>query len=293
MSSIGMVGAFLAGLAALLSPCSALLLPSFFAYAFDRVELLIRRTVVFWIGLCAVLVPLGAGVGAAGEAVTRYRSEVTLIGGLVLIGFGVLTVLGRGAGLPGAQRLTGRIRISTTVSVLALGAVYGLAGFCAGPLLGAVLTVSAMGADPGYGAVLMALYALGMAAPLFLLAGLWDRFDLTGRRWLRGRPVRLGPLQTHTTSLITGLVMIGIGGLFLLSEGTANLGGVLSVDAEYDLQLWLSRVSASINGPVVLLGVVAVLIGWRAYRLWRRRARAVAGATDDPAEHEPSYYGAT
>ncbi|OBJ67513.1 cytochrome c biogenesis CcdA family protein [Mycobacterium sp. 1274756.6] len=293
MSSIGMVGAFLAGLAALLSPCSALLLPSFFAYAFDRVELLIRRTVVFWIGLCAVLVPLGAGVGAAGEAVTRYRSEVTLIGGLVLIGFGVLTVFGRGAGLPGAQRLTGRIRISTTVSVLALGAVYGLAGFCAGPLLGAVLTVSAMGADPGYGAVLMALYALGMAAPLFLLAGLWERFDLTGRRWLRGRPVRLGPLQTHTTSLITGLVMIGIGGLFLLSEGTANLGGVLSVDAEYDLQLWLSRVSASINGPVVLLVVVAVLIGWRAYRLWRRRARAMADTTDDPAEHEPSYYGAT
>ncbi|MGV7269831.1 cytochrome c biogenesis protein CcdA, partial [Mycobacterium kansasii] len=76
------LGAFLGGLASLLSPCSALLLPSFFAYAFDRTRLLVLRTFAFWVGLCVVLVPLGAGVGALGSVVTRYRSEVTVIGGL-------------------------------------------------------------------------------------------------------------------------------------------------------------------------------------------------------------------
>ena len=144
MSGVGLLGAFLGGLASLLSPCSALLLPSFFAYAFDRTRLLILRTFAFWVGLCAVLVPLGAGVGALGSVVTRYRSEVTVIGGLVLIGFGLMTLLGKGFGVSGMQRLTARINISGTVSVLALGAVYGLAGFCAGPLLGAVLTMSAI-----------------------------------------------------------------------------------------------------------------------------------------------------
>ncbi|MGW4096558.1 cytochrome c biogenesis CcdA family protein [Mycobacterium sp. NPDC004974] len=274
MSGVGLLGAFLGGLASLLSPCSALLLPSFFAYAFDRAHLLIGRTFAFWVGLCVVLVPLGAGVGALGSVVTRYRSEMTTAGGLVLIGFGLITLLGKGFSLSSMQRMTARINISGTASVLALGAVYGLAGFCAGPLLGAVLTMSAMGADPAYGALLMAVYALGMAAPLFLLAWLWDRFNLSKRTWLRGRPVRLGPLETHTTSLLTGAVFIVLGGVFLFTDGTANLGGLMSVDAQYDLQVWLGRLSSGVSDPWLILGVVVVLILWRSIRLWRRRARS-------------------
>ncbi|MGV0714690.1 cytochrome c biogenesis protein CcdA [Mycolicibacterium sp. XJ662] len=278
MSGIGFLGAFLGGLASLLSPCSALLLPSFFAYAFDRVHLLMRRTFVFWIGLCLVLMPMGAGLGFAGSAVTRYRSEVTLIGGLVLAGFGLMTLLGKGFQVPGIQGLADRIKISSTLSVLALGAVYALAGFCAGPLLGAVLTMSAMGADPVYGSALMGVYALGMAAPLLLLAWLWDRFGLAERTALRGRPVRVGPVQTHTTSLVAGLILIAIGAVFIFTDGTANLGGVLTVDATYDLQAWLSRVSATAGDPVVVLGVVLALIAWRGYRLWRRRAQVRIGS---------------
>ncbi|WP_166908197.1 cytochrome c biogenesis CcdA family protein [Mycobacterium sp. DL440] len=271
MSGIGLLGAFLGGLASLLSPCSALLLPSFFAYAFDRSGLLIRRTLAFWLGLCVVLVPLGAGVGALGSVITRYRGEVTMVGGLVLISFGLMTLSGNGFGLSGMQRMMARINISGTASVLALGAVYGLAGFCAGPLLGAVLTMSAMGADPVYGALLMAVYALGMAAPLFLLAWLWDRFKLSSRTWLRGRAVRLGPLETHTTSLLTGVIFIVLGGVFLFTDGTANLGGMLSVDAQFDLQVWLGRLSSGVSDLRLILAAVVALILWRSIRLWRRR----------------------
>ena len=81
MSQIGLLGAFLGGLLALLSPCSALLLPSFFAYAFDGAGKLAGRTGIFYLGLAAVLVPLGAGVGAIGSAITRYREVTTMIGG--------------------------------------------------------------------------------------------------------------------------------------------------------------------------------------------------------------------
>ncbi|MCV7153071.1 cytochrome c biogenesis CcdA family protein [Mycolicibacterium pyrenivorans] len=273
MTGAGLAGALLGGLASLLSPCSALLLPSFFAYAFDRLGLLIRRTLAFWAGLCLVLVPLGAGVGAVGDALTRYRSEVTVIGGVVVIGFGLMTLLGKGFGSSAAQRLTGRITISTTLSVVVLGAVYGLAGFCAGPLLGGVLTMSAMGADPLYGGLLMGVYALGMAAPLFGLAFLWDRYDLGRKGWLRGRPVQVGPLHTHTTSLVTGTVLILIGALFVLTDGTAALNGVLGVDEQYDLQIWLSRVAAGVSDPGVALAVVAGLIVWRSTIVLRRRTR--------------------
>ena len=274
MTGVGLAGAFLGGLASLLSPCSALLLPSFFAYAFDHVGPLMRRTLAFWAGLCLVLVPLGMGVGALGGALTRYRSEITVAGSVVVIGFGVMTLLGKGFGSSVAQRLTGRITISTTLSVVALGAVYGLAGFCAGPLLGGVLTVSAMGADPVYGGLLMGVYALGMAAPLFGLAFLWDRYDLGRKGWLRGRPMQVGPLHTHTTSLTTGTALILIGALFVTTDGTASLGGALGVDQQYDLQVWLNRVAAGAGNPMVLLTVVAGLIVWRATIVLRRRAQS-------------------
>jgi len=47
MIEIGVLAAFAAGVLALLSPCSALLLPSFFAYAFATKRALVTRTLVF------------------------------------------------------------------------------------------------------------------------------------------------------------------------------------------------------------------------------------------------------
>jgi len=63
------LASFLGGLLSLLSPCSALLLPAFFAYAFQSRGVLVGRTAVFYLGLCATLVPLGMGISAVGSLV--------------------------------------------------------------------------------------------------------------------------------------------------------------------------------------------------------------------------------
>jgi cytochrome c biogenesis protein CcdA len=258
---IGLLGALLGGLLSLISPCSALLLPSFFAYAFERVSTLLARTAVFYLGLTAVLVPLGAGVGAVGSLLTRYRGTVTQIGGIVLIVLGALIVGGRGFGLSAATRWMGRLRIGSMLSGLALGAVYGLAGFCAGPLLGSVLTVSAAGGSAAYGGLLMGIYALGMAVPLFVMALIWDRLHLGDRRWLRGRTLTIGPFTTHTTSLISGILFAGIGILFLTTDGTANIGGLSGVDTQYHLQTWLQNVAGTVSDAgVLLIAAVTVLV---------------------------------
>lgn len=268
MTGIGFLGAFLGGLLTLLSPCSALLLPSFFAYAFDNLGKLIARTVMFYLGLCVTLVPLGAAAGLFGALLTQHRTTLTLVSGLVLMALGLLQITGKGFGLGAAQRMTGQITISSGLSVFALGAVYGLAGFCAGPLLGSVLTVSATGAEPLYGAVLLAAFALGMAAPLFVLAVLWERFDLGRRRWLRGRELTIGRLRVHTTNLVSGLLFVALGVLFVATEGTANLGGITGVDTQYALGVWLREVSMSVSNRAVLL-VLAILA--LATALWRLR----------------------
>ncbi|MGW3558085.1 cytochrome c biogenesis protein CcdA, partial [Streptomyces sp. NPDC000963] len=49
-SGIGYFAAFLGGLLALLSPCSALLLPAFFAYSIDTRAKLVARTGVLYAG---------------------------------------------------------------------------------------------------------------------------------------------------------------------------------------------------------------------------------------------------
>jgi len=51
MTGIGYLAAFLGGVLTLLSPCSALLLPAFFAYAFASRSRLLGRTAVFYAGL--------------------------------------------------------------------------------------------------------------------------------------------------------------------------------------------------------------------------------------------------
>ena len=217
MVSIGFLGAFLGGVLAILSPCSALLLPAFFAYAFTSKQQLAARTLVFFLGLACVLVPVGVGAGNLGGLLTQHRGTLITIGGWAIIALGVYTFLGFGFNIPVLSSLASRVRGSGWVSVFLLGAVYGFAGFCAGPLLGAVLTTAVVGGNPAYGALVMALYALGMTVPLFLMALVWDRWDIGSRTWLRGRAWQLGPLRLNTMSMIAGALFIFIGLLFITS----------------------------------------------------------------------------
>ena len=71
MVEASFLASFLGGLLSLLSPCSALLLPAFFAYAFQSRGVLVGRTAVFYLGLCATLVPILRRVTAAVEVRNR------------------------------------------------------------------------------------------------------------------------------------------------------------------------------------------------------------------------------
>ncbi|QXT62032.1 cytochrome c biogenesis CcdA family protein [Tessaracoccus palaemonis] len=185
---IGYAGAFLGGAAAILSPCAALLLPAFFAYAFgeDRSRL-VGRTVLFWVGTLLTLVPLGLGAGALGSALAAHRGTLTLVGGVLLILFGLLQALGVPLAVPGVAR-RGDPRGP-------LGAV----------LLGAVLTVAAVSGNALYGAALLACFAAGMVVPLLALAWAWDRWRIGER--LRPRPLRLGPVTTSWVQLVSGVAL--------------------------------------------------------------------------------------
>ncbi|MFB8106261.1 MULTISPECIES: cytochrome c biogenesis CcdA family protein [Streptomyces] len=269
---IGYFAAFLGGLLALVSPCSALLLPAFFAYSIDSTSRLLARTGIFYAGLATTLVPLGAAGSYAGRLFYGHRDALVTGAGWLIIVLGVAQIVGLGFASRRMAELSGRIRPTTAFSVYALGAVYGLAGFCAGPILGSVLTVAAVSGSPVYGGLLLAVYALGMAVPLFVLALLWERFDLGRRTWLRGRTVQLGGrFQLHTTSLLSGLFFIGLGVLFLVYDGTTALPGLLGVDSSFAVEQWAQRLGERVSDAVLLGAVVLVVLGVLGVRAWRRR----------------------
>src|SRR5215210_7445269 len=88
------LAAFLGGILSLLSPCSALLLPAFFAYAFQSRRKLLAKTAVFYVGLATTLVPLGMGISAVSRLFYGQRGTLITVSGIVIISFGLLQLLG-------------------------------------------------------------------------------------------------------------------------------------------------------------------------------------------------------
>jgi len=259
------VVAFVGGVLSLLSPCSALLLPAFFAYAFPSRGQLLLRTVVFYLGLITLLVPIGLGIGALGSLFLERRAELSVIAGLLLIGIGMYQLAVGGFELPGASRLQGRsfgVSGESLAATYVLGLVYGIGGFCSGPLLGGVLTIAGASGGAATGAVLLAIFGLGMAAPLFVLALAWDRLGAAGRGRLRGREIQLGPVRRHTSVLASSILFIVLGLAFVAFQGGNALGAAYDALGAADLSLRIEsgvRDLAS-SAPVTLVAIVALPI---------------------------------
>lgn len=276
---IGYIGAFLGGILSLLSPCSVMLLPAFFAYAFTSPTKLISRTGVFFLGLLVTLIPLGVFSGLFGSLLGENRGALITTVAVLVIVVGLVQLLG--VPIPGISRSRRGGEDSTSaVSVFLLGAVYAVAGVCTGPILGSVLLIASLGGSPVYGAVLLAVYALGMVLPLLILALLWRRFGAKAMTWMRPRELRIGRWRNSWTMIITGALSIALGALLLFTDGTANLGGLVGIDTQFALESSVSTMAASIPDWWFAIGALVVLASVTAVVLLRGR-----GDRTDAAEH--------
>src|SRR5690625_1122529 len=149
---VGLLGAFLGGLLTLLSPCSAMLLPAFFSYAFASPKELVTRTGVFYLGLATSLVPLGVLAGTLGAFVNEHRFTFVTVASTIVIALGAVMLLNIPVPLLSRTRATDG---PSATAVYALGRTYELAGVCAGPLLRAALTVGAGAGQALAGGVLL------------------------------------------------------------------------------------------------------------------------------------------
>ncbi len=285
--SVGYFTAFIAGILALLSPCGALLLPSFFAVTVSGARRLTVHALTFFAGLATILAPLGAGAGLFGSLLNEHRGTIVIVSGWLIIILGTVQMFGGGLDLQrflpqSLRNAQASKRGANLTSTYLLGMVSAVAGFCTGPILGVVLTMAGASGQPLYGAALLVVYGLGMALPLFLIAGIWALATQRGsgltqnsRKVLRGRTFNIGKLTFHTTSVITGIILISVGILFLTTNGLVGVDGILSTEKSFDLQMWATDFAAKIPDTVfIALGAIVALGLWAWWAFGRKRPAA-------------------
>jgi cytochrome c-type biogenesis protein len=219
LSLIGLVTAFAAGVISFLSPCVLPLVPGYVSFvAGSSLEELRDRQVprlqvlllsaTFVAGFSLVFTALGASATALGNLLLSYRYELGLIAGVIVIMFGLHML-----GITPLRLMEREARFHLDIpggrmaSALVLGIAFAFGWTpCIGPVLGAILTLGASTADVAKGALLLAVYSLGLGVP-FLLAALFTG-TLLGRLKALGRTGR--NLQRAAGGLLVamGLLMV-------------------------------------------------------------------------------------
>lgn len=230
-AAIGVLAAFAAGIVSFLSPCVLPLVPAYVSYVAgesyhqrrhlhvgERLAAL-GMSAFFVAGFSAVFIAFGASATALGQLFLRYRYEANLVAGAIVIAFG-LFMLGMWRWVPWLLRDLRphpNPRGANPVAAFVLGAAFAFGWTpCIGPVLGAILAVSAADASAS-GVGLLSAYALGLGVPFLLAALFVDRAAKV-----------LGRLRGFGAALQIG------GGLVLVAFGVAMITGWVSVFA-----IWL------------------------------------------------------
>ncbi|MGH6918848.1 MAG: cytochrome c biogenesis CcdA family protein [Geminicoccaceae bacterium] len=219
LSIIGLVTAFAAGVISFLSPCVLPLVPGYVSFvagrsledlrdgAASRVQAL-SLSATFVLGFTVVFVALGASATALGHLLLSWRYELGMVAGVVVILFGLhmlgltpFSLMDRDARFH-VEMAGGRV---LSAFVLGIAFAFGWTP-CIGPVLGAILTLGASTADVSKGALLLAVYSLGLGLP-FLIAALFTG-ALLGRLRALGRAGRNLQRGAGGLLVVMGLLMV-------------------------------------------------------------------------------------
>jgi cytochrome c-type biogenesis protein len=220
-SGVGLIAAFAAGIVSFLSPCVLPLVPGYLSYVAGRsatdkssATLVLPRlnavslSLCFVLGFSTVFVILGASATALGQLLLSYRNALNTAGGALVIGFGLFTLgLARPLWMERDIRFHLAVPGGRPVAAYVLGMAFAFGWTpCIGPILGAILTVSAASATISKGVALLTAYSLGLGVP-FLVAAIFTDGILARLKSI-GRTGRILQLFAGTVMVLMGIAMI-------------------------------------------------------------------------------------
>ena len=291
------LAAVVAGSIALFAPCCiSVMLPAYFATAFQNRRLLVAMTFLFAAGVATVVLPIALGAAALRDLVLEQHTAIYVAMGVVLIGLAVFTLAGGKLHLPmPAGRVQGRAGPLGTYS---LGVFSGIATVCCAPVLAGVVALSGAASSFAASLGLGIAYVFGMVAPLFAISLLWERFDWGSSRLFRPRSFtwRLGPLRRT----ISGSALAS--GLLLALMGGAVLWVGLATDGMPSPDGWTARLSAELRhyGDVITdaltwvpgwagAALLALVLGLLARHAFRQLTTAADREPPAPARNDQSF----
>lgn len=188
------------GILSFASPCTLPVLTAYFAFAFQNGRKQIAtNTIAFMLGLATTFTLFGAGGFALGQVLRSNIQLFTLVGGAVIMVFGVLSLLGKGFGGVDTSGSGGAQPQSTTIKGSYIFGLTFAVGWtsCIGPILGTVLTLAAQTTSVWNGMMLLFIYTLGLGLPLLIVSTFFGRMSRQSLFWraLRGKGWEV---DTHT-----------------------------------------------------------------------------------------------
>ncbi len=206
--------ALLVGVLGFLSPCVLPLVPGYLSYVAGlagtdqrsgRQRRMLLGALLFVLGFTAIFVATGALFGSLGSAIAVHHLALERVFGVITIGLG-LVFLGRFGPAQREFKLH-RLPPAGLLGAPLLGLTFGLAWTpCLTPTFGAVYALAASQATAGRGALLSAVYCLGLGVPFLLVA--------LGLGWVSGA-LRVVRRHARLVSQVGGAILIVMGVLLL------------------------------------------------------------------------------
>ncbi len=225
MLDVSVGGALLAGLLSFVSPCVLPIVPPYLAWlagvSFDELKdeapgarqrrRVVLAAVAFVLGFTTVFVALGATASVIGKTIAQYFDTLSVIAGIIIIIMG-LHFLGvfRIAALYREARVQVDRKPAGPLGAYVIGLAFAFGWTpCVGPVLAAILFVAGSEGSAVRGAVLLAVYSLGIGIPFILAALFASRFLAWASRFKR---------HMHKVEMAMGGLLVITGILFITGQ---------------------------------------------------------------------------
>jgi cytochrome c-type biogenesis protein len=232
------IPAFIAGILTFLAPCTLPLVPGYLGFvsgvSVDDLKdpekarsarwKIFKNGLLYVIGFSLVFIALGSLFGVAGAALAHYRIWLSRIGGIFVILFGLFMtgIINLNFLKTEKQfRAVGWLKPGRPSSSFILGTTFAFGWTpCVGPILGSVLLLASTTATVGQGALLLTVFAAGLAIPFLAIA------------------IGIGWATKHLKQITKHLEKVSIiGGIFLVFIGILLLTNKLGVWIGFFFQL--------------------------------------------------------
>lgn len=259
---VSLTASFLAGMLALFAPCCiTFLFPAYLGTIFKEGRKVMFYTIVFALGLAAVLVPIALGFRFFISFFDSYHTLIYYLGGFFLIFMGINTVKPLFY-LPSLVKKPDAIRKINIGSVFGLGVVSGISSSCCAPVLFAAIALTTL-APSFIQAIIVALaYVLGIVFPLFVMSLFYKKLidKVSGQNRKR----------IHDVLAKAGAAIFILSGLLIITFNYMNKLTMYQVEG-YSIYLrnFSFELSKYFQNPVVDL-VVFVFILFVFYKLIKK-----------------------